>query len=326
MMSPSPPASAVQSLRIPPKPTTDSRRSGRLRQVAGRVWATVRTGSHTFFEIDGFQWAGAFAFNAFFSLFPLIVLLVTIGSFFVDRDRAGHEVIAYLESHVPVSGEQQRQIVETFAGVVQARARAGALAGLMLVWAALQCFNTLICATNRAWGIEGDNWWRLPLKSLALVGLLAGVVLLGLTVPVLLSMAKAWLLPAHDFGSWVYGLGNLVLPSLVVFVGLSLFYRLAPRRRTRFVEVWVAALATTVLLRAAEALFVIYLRDFATLNAVYGAFGGIMALLLWIYVSGCVFIFGACLCSGRAATRRPSAVSHAAPVGEHPMAGAPFRP
>jgi uncharacterized BrkB/YihY/UPF0761 family membrane protein len=50
-----------------------------------------------------------------------------------------------------------------------------------------------------------------------------------------------------------------------------------------------------------------YLRGFATLDTVYGAFGGIMALLLWVYVSGCVFIFGACLCAGRAETLGPSA-------------------
>ena len=80
---------------------------------------------------------------------------------------------------------------------------------------------------------------------------------------------------------------------------MSLFYRLAPRRPTRFAEVWVAALSATVLLRAAESVFVIYLKDFARLNLVYGAFGGIMALLLWIYVYGCVFVFGACLCAAR---------------------------
>ena len=79
-----------------------------------------------------------------------------------------------------------------------------------------------------------------------------------------------------------------------------MFYRLAPRRPTRFAEVWAAALCATVLLRAGESLFVIYLEDFATLNAVYGAFGGMLALLLWIYLSGCVFIFGACLCAGQA--------------------------
>jgi Ca2+-transporting ATPase len=275
--------------------------------VTRHVWAIVGVAAKTFSRNDGAAWAGAFAFNAFFSLFPLIVLLVTMASFFVDRDRAGAEVVAYLEGSVPISGEMQRQVVATVAGVVNARERAGAVALLILVWAALQCFSTLICATNRAWGIAGYNWWRLPLKSLILLGITAGAILLGLAVPVLLRMARRWLVPAHDFGASVYGLGNFLIPSLVVFLGLSLFYRLAPRRSTRFAEVWVAALTATLLLRVGESLFVIYLRDFATLNAVYGAFGGIMALLLWIYVSGCIFIFGACLCAGQANARvRPA--------------------
>jgi YihY family inner membrane protein len=133
-----------------------------------------------------------------------------------------------------------------------------------------------------------------------LLGITAGAVLLGIAVSVLMRMAKGWLLPVQDFRSWVYGLGSFFIPLVVVFVGLNLFYRLAPRRPTRFAEVWGAALCATVLLRAGESLFVIYLKDFATLNAVYGAFGGFMALLLWIYLSGCVFIFGACLCAAQA--------------------------
>ena len=64
-----------------------------------------------------------------------------------------------------------------------------------------------------------------------------------------------------------------------------------------------AALCGTILLQAAESLFVVYLKNFATLNAVYGTFGGIMALLLWIYISGCIVIFGACLCAGQAEMR-----------------------
>jgi YihY family inner membrane protein len=116
-------------------------------------------------------------------------------------------------------------------------------------------------------------------------------------------MATDWLFPAHGFYSWVYGLGGFSLPLLVVFISLSLFYTLAPRRPTRFAQVWAGALCATVLLRAGQTLFVIYLRDFATLNAVYGAFGGIMALLLWIYLSGCIFIFGACLCAAQAESR-----------------------
>jgi len=210
MNEPSPKQGSMRVARmIRPRPAVPLSRPGRLGQETRRVWAISCLAGKKFFRIDGAQWAGAFAFNAFFSLFPLIVLL----------------------------------------------------------------------------------------------GITAGAVLLGMAVPVLMRMAKGWLFPVHDFRSWVYGLGSFFIPLLVVFVGLSLFYRLAPRRPTQFAEVGAAALCATVLLRAGESLFVIYLKDFATLNAVYGAFGGIMALLLWIYLSGCVFIFGACLCAGQAEMR-----------------------
>jgi YihY family inner membrane protein len=265
-----------------------------------RVWAVLRLAVEKFSRIDGTQWAGAFAFNAFFSLFPLMVLLFTIASFFVDRDRAGKEVIAYMQSYVPIGGEMQHHIFDTIAGVIELREHAGVVALLILVWIALQCFTTLICATNRAWGIEVHNWWRLPLKSLFLLCITASAVLLGMAVPVLIRVAEDWLSPVHDSHSWFYIVGSFVIPLLVVFVSLILFYRLAPRRPTRFAEVWIAALWATVLLEVADGLFVIYLKDFATLNAVYGALGGIMALLLWIFLSGCIFIFGACLCAAQA--------------------------
>jgi YihY family inner membrane protein len=53
-------------------------------------------------------------------------------------------------------------------------------------------------------------------------------------------------------------------------------------------------------LQLAETLFLIYIKNFSTLNAIYGAFGGIMALLLWLYIPGCIFILGACLCAAQA--------------------------
>ena len=272
----------------------------RFDQWTLRVWAILRLAFKNFLWIDGSAWAGAFAFNAFFALFPLMVLLVTITSFFVDRDRAGEKVIAYVESYVPISGKMQQYIFDTIGGVITAREQAGAVVLLILVWVALQCFTTLISATNRAWGAETHNIWRLPLKGVTLLGITAGSVLLGMAAPVLAKVAMDGYFPLSLFRSWVYALGSFVISLLVVFLSLSLFYRLAPRRPTRFAEVWAAALGATVLLQAADSLFVIYLKHFATLNAIYGAFGGIMALLLWIYLSGCIFIFGACLCAAQA--------------------------
>jgi YihY family inner membrane protein len=273
---------------------------GKLGQETRRVWDIVWRAVKKFSRIDGTQWAGAFAFNAFFSLFPLCMLFLTIASVFIDRDRAGKEIIAFMESYVPMSDTLQSDISDTIDGVVNARGRAGVVAFLILVWSGIQCFTTLICATNRAWGTAVHNWWRLPLKSLVLLGITAGTILLGMAVPVLIRQTKGWLFAESDFNPWVYALGSFFIPSLVVFFTLSLFYRLAPRQPKHFAEVWAAALCATALLQAVEGLFEIYIRNFVSSNVAYGAFGGIMALLLWIYISGCIFIFGACLCAAQA--------------------------
>jgi YihY family inner membrane protein len=272
-------------------------------QLIKRVWTILRIAVKKFFRIDGVQWAGSFSFNMFLSLFPLIVLFVTIASTFIDSDRAGKEIITYIESYVPISGEMHNYIFNTISGVINAREQAGLVAFVILVWAALQCFITLIVATNRAWGTAVyKNWWHLPIRSLMLLGITASMVLLGMVLPILMRIVKNWFFATNDFTSWLYGIGSFLIPLLLAFFGLSLFYRISPFRSTRFSEVWVAALFSTLLLQASESLFEIYLRNFATLNAVYGTFGGIMALLLWIYLCGCIFIFGACLSASQAET------------------------
>ena len=195
----------------------------------------------------------------------------------------------------------QGHIFNTISGVVRARGQAGAVALLMLVWVATQFFTTLVQAANRAWDVEAGRWWHLPLKSLTLLGVMVAASMLGIGVPLLGKMAKSFF-SADGFFPWLYGLSLLFLPWLGVFFSLTLFYRLAPRRHTRFSEVWPSALCATVLLQAAQSLFVLYLKYFTGLNAIYGAFGGIMALLLWIYLSGCIFIFCACLCAAQAET------------------------
>lgn len=275
-----------------------------LHHKAHQMAAIFHLAFKKFLQIDGTEWAGGFAYNAFFSLFPLMLLLVTIASAFFAHEQVGAQIIAYVEAYVPIEGDMQSNIFNTVEGVIEARGRAGVIAFLILVWVAHKCFTTLISATNRAWGVDAYSWWKLPLKSLVLLGLMVLAVLLSIATPMLIKMVKEFWFPSNDFQSWVYTLGGFFIPWLVVFSGLSVFYKLAPRRATRFSEVWMNAIWTTLLLFLAQSLFGIYLNNFAEFNALYGTFGGIMALLLWIYLSGCIFIFGACLCAAQAEQRK----------------------
>jgi len=257
--------------------------SSRLELLQGRL--ALKNAFQKFLKLDGIQWASAFAFNAFLSLFPLIIITVTIASLFVSREQAGESVIRVLEGYIPITGDVQRYVFSTIAGVIDARGQAGIFAFLILVWVALQCFITLISATNRAYGFVITNWLLLSFKGLFLLGITAMAILLGMAVPLISNI--------------LFGVGSVVIPLLLVFIGLSMFYRFAPRCPMLFSNVWRAALLATVLMQLAELLFVVYMKHFATLNVLYGAFGGVIAVLLWIYLSGCIFIFGACLCASR---------------------------
>jgi len=248
--------------------------------------------------IDGNQRAAAFAYYAFFSLFPLILLFVTAGSLFVSRDRATREVIAYVENYVPLGPQMERNVFGAISGAVKTRGKLGAAASIVLFWGALRFFSALIRAVNRAWGSEVHNWWRMPLKSSLLLAVMASALLFSIGLAVLAEIARHWFSPGTAGTAWFYRTAGFMLSLLGLFYGLSLFYMLAPRPFTRFSEVWPAALLTSLLLRTLESLFVIYLRNFARFNVIYGALGGIMALLMWIYLSGCLVVFGACLCAG----------------------------
>lgn len=66
------------------------------------AWRALKT----FYLVDGSQRAGAFAHYAFFSLIPLIILLVTIASFFIDGDQASEKIIAIIKTYVSIGSEE----------------------------------------------------------------------------------------------------------------------------------------------------------------------------------------------------------------------------
>ncbi|MBI4352239.1 MAG: YihY/virulence factor BrkB family protein [Elusimicrobia bacterium] len=266
----------------------------KVKAGVGRAWATFRLAAGRFILIDGEQWAAAFAYSAFFSLFPLIILLVTGASILFDQAAASALVVAFIGQYIPITGDMKNYVFDTISGVISARGQAGSVAFFMLVWIATQTFNTLILAANRAWGSSGSRWWTLPLKSLELLLVINLAVITLIWVPVLERVARG-LLPHFGLIERTYSFFMTCLPWTLIFLSLSLFYKVAPHRKTKFSEVWAAALCGTALLAGAQYLFTFYLKHYATFNAVYGAFGGVMALLLWIYISGLIFIFCACL-------------------------------
>ena len=146
----------------------------------------------------------------------------------------------------------------------------------------------------------------MPLKSLGLLGITSSAVLVGILLPVVARLVRPWVTTHLEFANWAFALIFKLIPWLVLFYGFIMIYMLAPKRPTKFSEVWVGALAATVLIWIGELLFLVYAIHFAHFNVLYGALGGIMALLLWIYLSSCVWVLGVCFCAAQTEVRGES--------------------
>jgi YihY family inner membrane protein len=173
----------------------------------------------------------------------------------------------------------------------------------LLLWGALKFLRTLIRTTNRIWQSPPYSWWRLPLKGLGLLGVMLGAALLGILLPGIARLGRSWLATYLEFPGRAFALLSNILPWLVLFCGVMMIYRLAPIRATKFSEVWIGALAVTVLIWICERLFLLYAVNFALSNVFYGALGGVMAFLLWVYLSSCIGVFGICVCAAQAEIR-----------------------
>jgi membrane protein len=97
----------------------------------------------------------------------------------------------------------------------------------------------------------------------------------------------------------IFNILRFFVAPLVLFYGFAMFYKFAPQRRTTFREVWIAALAVTLGLDALKQVFVLYTTNISNFNALYGTLGSVVALLMWIYLSGSLIILGGCLCAAR---------------------------
>ncbi len=267
-------------------------------QVSWRV--TIKRAWARWAEVDGDQRAAAFAYYLLLSLLPLVFILTSAGSLFVEREVATREVVRWIEHYVPLTGEQERGAMESIHGIFEKRGRINLAALPLLLWGSLKFLRTLIRTTNRIWHSPSYNWWRLPLKSLGLLGITSSAAFLGILLPGVARLARRWLAAYLEFPDWTFALLFSLLPWLILFSGVIMIYRLAPNRPTKFSEVWIGALAATVLIWIGEWLFLAYAVHFAHFNMLYGTLGSVMAFLLWIYLSSCVGVFGVCFCAVQA--------------------------
>jgi YihY family inner membrane protein len=274
------------------------------------AWRVACSTWRIFSEIDAEQRAASFAYYALFSLIPLVALFLTLGSLLFDP----RQIIQEIARFAPISPSEQQPIWTAVHSMEHLRGGVGVISVLILMWTSHRFFQSLVRAVNRAWHTIELPWWQVPLKNLAMIGVVASGLVLGILIPAILQGVRNAILALDHWIHLHFPAFNIegVLPAIdlirylvggiILFYAISVLYMLAPRQRVFFRDIWMAAVLVTLCLQTAQIGFVDYLPRLVNYSSVYGAFSGLLFLLFWIYVSGLIIIAGACLC---AALKRP---------------------
>jgi membrane protein len=279
------------------------------------VWQLLKGTTENWLEDQASSISAALAFYCAFSLAPLLIIIVSIASWIVGAELA----YSYLGSQVTMLfGRQSAQVI--LAAMDSANSEEGVwattLSAVMLLVGASTVFAALQEALQQIWGGRDSlpHGWRAFLRarllSFGFILAIGFLLLVSLTLTTALAALRGYV--TNRFGG-VVGLfaGVDFLLSISLGTGLvALMYRYLPARRLPWRQVLTGALVTAILFHLGRWAIGLYLGR-ATQPTAYGAAASFAALLLWLYYSAQIFLFGAefTACLGR--SRKPPALTAA---------------
>jgi membrane protein len=238
--------------------------------------------------------AAAVSFWALLSIVPMILLGVSVFGYLVgSSDDAFQRVMSYADAVLSGNIDAFRDVLRD---IVRSRGSVGGSGLVILTWIGIQWIVTLETALNAQWGLPPRGFLASRLLALVLFILVAALFLASTAATTLLTAATAWRIPWLEFRLgripflWQF-LGHL-LPLLLSLLMFVLLYRLLPNKHVSGRAVWIGALVAASAWEAAKIGYAWYLAHFAHFGAVYGSLGALVGLVLWIYYSSVIALFG----------------------------------
>jgi len=239
--------------------------------------------------------AGGVVFFGLLSIFPAVTALVSSYGLFADPAT----ISANLQTLATMLPEGSFQIVEDQVGRVVSKGNttlgATFLLGLLLaIWSANAGVKSIFDALNVAYEErEKRSFIRLNSVSLAFTvgGIAALLVMVGAVVAFPLALNHLGMAPESKL---IVALARWPLLFLILLAALAILYRFAPSRDApRWQWLSLGAVTAALLWIAGSALLSWYLSEFANYNATYGSLGAAIGLMMWMWMSAIVIMFGA---------------------------------
>ncbi len=261
--------------------------------------AVLRDAARAWYNDRTFELGAALAYYGVFAIAPMLVITLAVAGMVLGAEAAQGRLLAELEQNFnPVVA---RAIADTlgYVHLTQSGGIATLVGGIVLLFGIAGVFTQLQSALNDIWGVKlkpGLGFFaglRTRLMPFLLVGLIALLLLGFLVVSTALAAISGYLPSAELPGGFsLLAILNWVLSLVLLTLMFAAIYKILPDVRFAWRVVWVGAIVTAGLFTLGNWLIGLYLGRSSVASA-YGAAGSVVVVLLWVYYSSQVVLFGA---------------------------------
>jgi membrane protein len=261
------------------------------------LWTMLKEAGNSFVEDKAPRLGAALAYYTIFSLAPLLVIVLAVAGLVFGRQAASGQIKAQVEDLVGQDGGKAIEDMVASADQPHTSTVATVVGVAMLLFGAAVLFGQLQDALNTIWGVQPKpdrglikGILRDRFLSFSMVLCTAFLLLVSLVVSAALSAM------GRMFGQWGLSVAgqavNLAASLIVITLLFAMIYRFLPDAKIAWKDVWFGAVVTAVLFTLGKFLIGYYLGKAGTASS-YGAAGSLAALLIWLYYSSQIFLFGA---------------------------------
>ena len=303
-------------MRRPPEATAEDVGDGAA-AFTPRAFGSLLKGAATAWLSDRAPTMGAaLAYYTLFSMAPLLLIAISVAGEVFGREAARAEILDQLRALLGPDGAQAVAVLLDKVQLSRDSTLGTLLGVLLLVVGATTVFAELQGSLNHIWRVDRPRrrgsvwkWVRARLLSFGLVLGVGFLLMVSLAASAALAAWGRWWAPKFGSGQVLLSAANEVLAFMLTTLLFGAIYKWMPNARIGWRDVALGSALTAVLFALGKTLIGWYIGSSGIASG-YGAASAIVALLVWVYASAQVFLFGAevtWLYAQRHGSRQPGA-------------------
>ena len=269
------------------------------KQTFKQWWTLIKRAAAAWIDDYAPSMGAALSYYTIFSLAPLLLIVISVAGLFFGTEAVRGEIFGQLRG---LMGDDAAKAIEAILTTVSKPSEsitAAVIGVAVLLVGATAVFGELQDALDRIWRAPvvdtSSSLWRLLRTRLLSFGMILGIAFLLMVSLVLgavmAALGKWW---GGFFVGWevLAQVVNLLVGFALTTVVFTMIYKLMPRVRVLWDDVWLGAVVTSLLFTVGKLLIGLYIGKSGIASG-FGAAGSLVVILVWVYYSAQIFLIGA---------------------------------